>query len=123
MVYLYIGIAGCIGAILRYFISFGLSEQGTIFPYSTLMVNLLGSYLLAFLTTRVFTAFPIPVNYQMAIGTGLIGSFTTFSTLSVETVELFRSNHIGLGVIYMLISLFGGLFMSSLGFTKMSVEE
>ncbi len=69
MVYLYIGIAGCIGAILRYFISFGLSEQGTIFPYSTLMVNLLGSYLLAFLTTRVFTAFPIPVNYQMAIGT------------------------------------------------------
>ncbi len=116
MVYLLVGIAGFLGAVLRYSVGEVLAEESTIFPLSTLIINLLGSFLLAWLTTVVFRRFPVPSSFKVAIGTGFVGSFTTFSSVSVETVRLFQDNHLILGIIYILVSLFGGLAMCRLGF-------
>lgn len=121
--YLLVGIAGFLGAILRYLIGLVLSNEGTIFPFSTLVINLIGSFLLAWLTTVVFNKVSIPTHFKTAIGTGFVGSFTTFSTLSVETVTLFQNNHLILGFIYVLVSLFGGLLMSRLGFRVRKEKE
>lgn len=115
MVYIYVGIAGALGAILRYFIGISLFTN-SVFPWATLMINLIGSFLLAWLTTSFFKKIAVSPSIASAIGTGFVGSFTTFSTLSVETVELFNNHHLVLGVIYVVISLFGGILMSLLGF-------
>ena len=115
MVYLLVGIAGSLGAILRYLIGLSLFTNSA-FPYATLSINLIGSFLLAWLTTQFFKNTSISPVIATAIGTGFVGSFTTFSTLSVETVQLFQSGSIGLGILYVFVSLVGGMLMSRLGF-------
>ena len=115
MIYLFVGIAGSLGAILRYLIGISLFTNSS-FPYATLSINLIGSFLLAWLTTRFFKRTSLSPVIATAIGTGFVGSFTTFSTLSVETVQLFQRGAIGLGVLYVFISIVGGLLMSRLGF-------
>lgn len=123
MVYLFVGAAGFLGAALRYGIGVFLFHEGTVFPYATLTVNLLGSFLLAWLTTGLLMRFSWPAHVKTAIGTGFVGSFTTFSTLSVETVNLLLQGRIGLAFLYIAASIFGGLWMSRLGFHIQKGEE
>ncbi len=59
---------------------------------------------------------------KTAIGTGFVGSFTTFSALSVEVVELVNDGKILIGTLYIFVSIVGGMLMGRLGF-KVSVEE
>ena len=56
------------------------------------------------------------------IGTGFLGSFTTFSALSVETVELFEQGKVLLAFLYIVVSIVGGIFMSNLGWKKEVTE-
>ena len=116
MAYLWIGIAGFFGATLRYSIGLFLFDESVVFPFATLTVNLIGSFLLAWFTTAFVKRFSISNHLKAAIGTGFIGSFTTFSTLSVETVTLIKNEELLLALIYVLISIFGGLMMSRLGY-------
>lgn len=61
---------------------------------------------------------------KTAIGTGFVGSFTTFSTVSVETIELFQSGKVSLGILYIFVSIVGGMIMCRLGFkTKVEVKS
>ncbi|MDM5228544.1 CrcB family protein [Cytobacillus sp. NJ13] len=123
MVYLWVGAAGFLGASLRYSIGVFLFHESAVFPFATLTVNLLGSFLLAWLTTGLMVRFSLPAHIKTALGTGFIGSFTTFSTLSVETAALFLNGKTGLAVLYVAASLFGGLWMSRLGFQVRKGEE
>lgn len=111
MMYMYIGIAGALGAIARYSISiFMVNESG--FPFSTLLVNLAGCYALAFITSRTL---PISSELKSAIGTGFIGSFTTFSAFSVEAIMMKEDGQIGLAILYITFSVVGGIIMSNFG--------
>jgi fluoride exporter len=121
MAYLWIGIAGFFGAILRYSIGLFLFHESVVFPFATLSVNLIGSFLLAWFTTAIVKRFSIPDHLKAAIGTGFIGSFTTFSTLSVETVTLIQNQDLFLAFVYVFISIVGGLMMGRLGYRL--VEE
>ncbi|MBS4211212.1 MULTISPECIES: fluoride efflux transporter CrcB [Neobacillus] len=122
MVYFLVGITGALGAILRYWIGLWLFK-GDSFPFSTLTINLIGSFLLAWFTTNLFKRVSLPPMIATAIGTGFVGSFTTFSTLSVETVQLFHDGKVVLGVLYVAISVIGGLIMSRLGFKYSEVVQ
>jgi fluoride exporter len=110
-----------LGSMLRYWIGISLFVEN-VFPYSTLACNLAGSFMLAWLTTSVFKKMIVTPELMAAIGTGFVGSFTTFSTLSVETVDLFNKGHVFLGILYIIISIFGGLLFSRLGF-RIAKEE
>jgi len=113
--YIWIGLAGSVGASMRYLIGL-LLITNSLFPFSTLIINLIGCYLLALLTTTLFRMVTIPTNLKLAIGTGLIGSFTTFSTISVETVQLFEDGRYSIGTAYIFCTIFGGLLFSRLGY-------
>lgn len=111
MVYLYIGLAGALGACARYFISLMMLSD-SVFPYATLLVNLAGCYALAFITSRKL---PVSDHLKSAIGTGFIGAFTTFSAFSVETVTLIDNGFISQAIVYIILSMVGGIIMSNLG--------
>jgi len=83
-----IGCGGFIGAVLRYWISgwvYSLGHGG--FPTGTLVVNVVGSFLLG-LVVGLAEHFVIHPNLQPFLTIGLLGAFTTFSTFSFETMAL-----------------------------------
>jgi CrcB protein len=115
--FLLVGIAGIIGAILRYLLGVYFNQWWFhSFPLATFMTNMLGSFILGWLT-NILPKFKSLHPYVItAIGTGLIGSFTTFSTFSVETVHLINSARWGTAILYVILSLWGGLLFSWLGY-------
>lgn len=115
MVYIYVGIGGFIGAMTRYAVGLLITDQLT-FPFATLTVNLFGSFILAYVTFNMFIKFNLSKNIKLAVTTGVLGSFTTFSALSIETVTLIESNKLMLAFMYVFMTAFGGLFMAYLGY-------
>jgi len=97
-----IAVGGAAGALLRYTISgWAYAWLGEQFPWGTLSVNLIGSFLIGLLW-RVFTDVTISPNTRALILVGGLGAFTTFSTFSLESLNLLRSGQIRLGLLYML---------------------
>lgn len=93
MSYIFVGIGGVIGSILRYII--GQIPFGYAFPLHTLGINITGSFILGWFTSAIIKKQKLKPEYTAAIGTGMIGSFTTLSTLSMDTVHLLiGGNHI-----------------------------
>ncbi|HEX6922713.1 MAG TPA: fluoride efflux transporter CrcB [Bacillales bacterium] len=117
MIYLLVGAAGMIGALLRYYVGL-IFDSGWAwgFPLGTFLANMAGSFVLAWFTTYISAMKKIHPHVLTAVGTGLVGSFTTFSTFSVETVQLLRQGDWQVAFIYVLLSLIGGLFLSGLGY-------
>jgi fluoride exporter len=117
MVYLYVGIGGAIGSILRYLVSYLSLPTLDYFPVGTLFVNLLGAFVLGWFVTRVFPLASISNEIKTAISTGIIGSFTTFSTLSVEVIQFIQSGQYLLLFFYLSLSVIGGLILTAIGYS------
>jgi len=106
---------GFIGAVLRYILG---EWMGTArgFPVGTLVLNLVGSFTLMWLYTLTLERFPIDPRLRLGIGTGLLGAFTTFSTFSVDTWNLLSADMYGFALLYVILTLGGGLLCASLGY-------
>ncbi len=117
MSYFLVGIAGIIGTLLRYVLGLWVQQlvPQTSFPVGTLAVNLVGCFALGWFFQWVMDKNRISPRVRTSISTGLIGSFTTFSTFSVETVQLFRQGLWGSGIAYVGISMIGGLCLVWMG--------
>jgi fluoride exporter len=114
--YVTIGIGGIIGSLLRYFLSVAaLSLWGGGFPVGTLIANLIGAFSLGWLTKSKAVSRMFPPHIVSGIGTGMIGSFTTFSTFTLETIQLVEQNNLITAFLYIFLSLLGGLFSVLLG--------
>ena len=102
MGFLFVGIGGAIGAVLRYAIS--LIPVKTTFPVLTLITNVLGA-----LAIGVIVAVAVKNhwsdNVALLLKTGVCGGFTTFSTFSLEAYNLFKDGKSGMGVTYAVLSL------------------
>ncbi|MCM3710234.1 fluoride efflux transporter FluC [Sporosarcina luteola] len=111
---LFVGIAGAIGAICR--IGIGrLLEGSSEFPIGTLTANLLGTFILCLLGAGVIHRLTADQKLQTAITTGFLGSFTTFSAFSMETVSLFQNGQLVLSIMYFSSSIIGGLVVGIIG--------
>ncbi|WP_227394863.1 fluoride efflux transporter CrcB [Jeotgalibacillus aurantiacus] len=114
MTYIWIGMGGAIGSMLRYITSLLLPPVSG-FPLGTLTVNLIGCLILGFLSSQADTNWSASPQVKMAIKTGLIGSFTTMSAVSTELVVLLQSERYGIALLYFTLSLLGGLCLAALG--------
>jgi CrcB protein len=85
-----IGIGGFIGAILRYIVSGWVQQasKSTDFPYGTLVVNVLGSLVIGFMFYLLENRGVLTPEVRALTLIGILGAFTTFSTFSVETLNL-----------------------------------
>jgi fluoride exporter len=117
VIYVVVGLAGIVGALLRYYLGLfvGALWNG-LFPLATWLANIIGCFALGWLTAYLPRLRTIPPYVVTGLGTGLVGSFTTFSTFSAETVQLLRTSHFGLALFYVFLSMCGGLLMAWIGF-------
>ncbi len=101
-----IALGGAFGAVIRFLMSSGLYQWlGRGFPYGTLAVNLVGSFLMGLLTEAlILERIAIAVEYRAAILVGFIGAFTTFSTFSLETIYLLEQGNLSKAGLNILIS-------------------
>jgi len=88
---LLIAVGGALGAVMRFLSQVTVYELvGRGFPYGTLFVNVTGSFLMGLLSIFLVEKFNLGAEWHMAILIGVLGSFTTFSTFSLETLVLFE---------------------------------
>ncbi|HET6871541.1 MAG TPA: CrcB family protein, partial [Sporolactobacillaceae bacterium] len=116
MLAIVVGLFAIIGALLRDGIGIVTAHLWHgIFPFATLSVNWIGCFVLGWFNYHIKKLDRVSVYIKTGFGTGLVGSFTTFSTFSVDTIKLFETGHITLGLIYLLDSFVGGFLLAYLG--------
>ena len=110
---------GAIGAAGRYIVGISAVRLlGHGFPWGTLSVNILGSFLMGVLIEAWALRFNAPQEVRVFLATGLLGGFTTFSAFSLDLVTLFERKDYGTALIYLmgsvglsLLALFAGLYV------------
>lgn len=109
-----IAAGGALGAVARHFLSHRIALlAGHNFPYGTLGVNILGSFLMGMMITLFARKFNLSQEIQAFLTVGLLGGFTTFSAFSMETVLLIERHQMGQAALYVSASVLlavGGLF-------------
>ncbi|NQV50008.1 MAG: fluoride efflux transporter CrcB [Candidatus Marinimicrobia bacterium] len=116
-----IGMGGFLGAVGRFWLS-GLAQRySDRFPLGTLSVNLLGSFMLGLLATLFLEKVVVGQELRLFLLIGLLGAFTTYSTFSLETLNLIRTgewlfagSNILANVIGTLISVWAGVSIAKL---------
>ncbi|MFY7923660.1 MAG: fluoride efflux transporter CrcB [Gemmatimonas sp.] len=111
-----VAVGGAVGSVLRYLATLLLTPATIAFPFATLAVNMVGSFLLGWLSSR-FDAPDSNALLRLALTTGACGGFTTFSTFSAETLLLVQHGRTGRAVAYVTLSLTLGLGAAALGLT------
>ncbi len=112
-----VAFGGALGAALRFLVSNGVYQWlGRSFPYGTLSVNIIGSFLIGLMTEAlILQRIAITMEYRAAVLVGVFGSFTTFSTFSLETLYLIEQGNILKASLNVLISVFACLCAVWLG--------
>jgi CrcB protein len=105
--------AGALGSGARYLVSLWLGSRA--FPYATLAVNLAGSFAIALVLELSIRIAGFPPNLRLALSTGFLGGFTTYSSFNYETTALFQSEQILRGLVYLGATVLGCLGAGLLG--------
>lgn len=105
--------AGGAGCVARYLVALAVGRRA--FPYATLAVNVLGSFLIAFIFELALSRKTLPANLQLALTTGFMGGFTTYSSFNFETTQLVLDGHPARGFTNVGATLAGGIAAGLLG--------
>lgn len=107
-------IGGFLGAICRFALGEWIHTNNG-FPIATFFINLSGCFVLGWFLTYISQNKKIRREFSLIIGTGFIGSFTTFSTFSVETLNLFQNGLMFMAIIYVVASTVLGIGLAYAG--------
>jgi CrcB protein len=116
MKYLVLGLGGFIGVNLRYLVqTCPANRWGPDFPYGTLLINVVGSFILGLFVTLATTRLIVSPNLRLFVAVGLLGGFTTFSSFTVETLNLLQGGRWLPSALYLLGKLVLGLLAAVAG--------
>ena len=110
-----VAVGGIVGTGLRLGLDTLLPHSDSGFPLSTLIINVLGSFLLGLLVSTLWARASTPSWLKAGLGTGLLGSFTTFSALSVSLVAQSASGEWMPALLTLAASLLLGFGAAALG--------
>src|SRR5262245_46712064 len=114
--FLLVCLGGAVGTGARFLISMGAVRTfGTGFPVGTLVVNLLGCFVMGLLMQVVVQTTALSPTVQLTLTTGFLGGLTTYSSFNQELTNLFRTGAWGLGLLYFVVTLIGCLGLGILG--------
>jgi CrcB protein len=108
-----VSVGGGLGSVARYGLAQWIHPAGDGFPVPTLLTNLVGALLLGILVVAVTEVWPVHPLVRPALGTGVLGGFTTFSTFAVES----RGLPLWSACLYVAATLVGGIGLTALGMT------
>ena len=108
---IFVAVGGGVGSAGRYLIDRAYGARD--FPIATLTVNLVGSFLLGLLVGWIGDR--VAPGVRLALFTGLLGGFTTFSTFALETSALWRSGQAATAVWYLAFSVAAGVALAAVG--------
>lgn len=90
--FIYVALGGALGAAARYWVVLFFAEHWLArYHFATLAVNTLGSFIMLFFMTLFMYKFSFPLPVRLFVAAGFLGSFTTFSTFSYETIHMFEN--------------------------------
>ena len=120
MFYIAIIFAGGIGALLRYLLGrYAINLEWAALPFGTLIANLVGCFLIGFLSSVFVHRWQVGDDLQVIVLTGFLGGFTTFSAFSLETVSMIQQGeslkaftYVGVSVTLCVVMCFLGLFLA-----------
>jgi CrcB protein len=98
-------VGGALGTLARAALSTVAVPEPGHWPWPTFIVNIVGAFLLGYFTTRLQERLPLSSYRRPALGTGLCGGLTTFSTMQVEIVKMLDARQVGLALGYTAASL------------------
>jgi fluoride exporter len=107
-------LGGSVGTALRLLLDVAVHHTDQEFPLDTLLINVVGSFVLAVLVSRLWPI--VPDWLRAGLGPGLVGGFTTFSAVMVSMVTLAASSQILLALAYLGLTLVFGFGAAALGF-------
>lgn len=115
---LLVGLGGFAGAVLRFLVGSVVQSQSGLsnFPLGTLTVNTMGSLAIGLLSQLALVSFDFSPQARLLIFTGFLGSFTTFSTFSNETVILIQRGQPSVAMLYFILHLLLGLGAVLIGY-------
>ncbi|XOV88569.1 MAG: fluoride efflux transporter CrcB [Pseudomonadota bacterium] len=111
-----IGLGGALGAVARHGVAHVCNLLfGTQFPYGTLVVNVVGSFLIGILFVLLVERALLPPVWRSVLIVGFLGAFTTFSTFSLQTLALFEEGRAGAALVYVGASVIVCVLAAALG--------
>ena len=113
-------IGGGIGSMLRYVCWLLFSSK--YFPYATLAVNIVGSFVIGIVIALSLKNQALTDNWKLFIATGICGGFTTFSAFAMENMQLLQNGKYTLAFTYILLSVVAGITAAWLGFKLITLN-
>jgi CrcB protein len=110
-----VGAGGAVGGLLRYGLITAMPEQPGAFPWTTFTINAVGSFALGLLVAGFVGRRAAPAWVRPALGTGLLGGFTTFSAYAHAVDLLATGNRAGVAVAYLVGSVLAGVVGAAMG--------
>lgn len=105
--FLLVGLGGALGTMLRY--GTGLVIGSKNFPLATLLINVIGSFVIGIVIAYSLRSESFAVNWKLFLATGICGGFTTFSAFSFENLQLLQNGKFAMFALYIAGSLLLGL--------------
>lgn len=118
-----VAVGGAVGTWGRAGLAQMIGREPGGWPWATLLVNLVGAFVLALMLEILGRFRRGHLALRLALGTGVMGGFTTYSAFAVETVDLLRTDQQVLAVVYVAISIIGGLMAALLGLRLGSLRQ
>ncbi len=114
VVWLAVALGGAGGSVLRYAVGLAFVRTSVSFPFGTLLVNVLGSFLIGLLA-RWLSAPGVDPVWRIALTVGFCGGFTTFSTFSAELITLAQEGRVLRAATYVVVSVSLAVLATLLG--------
>jgi CrcB protein len=101
----WIAAGGAVGAVARYFVMIAVAQvMGAAFPWGTLAVNIIGSFVLGMLVEAFALVWSVSEGIRAFLVVGMLGAFTTFSTFSLDAVTLYERGALMAAALYIIAS-------------------